>query len=141
MKKQRKIISIELPEETLEQIEKIVRLENTLNEVISTRNRDTLYSTEDFIVGCINKQLEHIDKISDLSNFEGLGKPRELKNRIKVLAKEKGWNQKTIVDKTDINKGTVSTIFSNSHQPSADYLLRIWIALGCPPLEEMFYRE
>ncbi|MGG4438354.1 helix-turn-helix transcriptional regulator [Priestia megaterium] len=136
-----KEISIHLSKEVVDQINNILQLENSLNHVIKSRNHKPTYDIEDFIIGCIHKQLAHIDMIRDLEAYEHLGETRQLKNRIKEVAESKGWNQKRLTEVTGINKGTASTIFSNNHQPSIDYFLRIWIALGCPPIEELFYRE
>jgi len=141
MENDKKEITILLPSKTVEQIQQIIRLENALNSMRSKEHRQLTYDIEDFITGCVNKQLAHIDMARDLAKYEELGNARKLKNRIKEVAESKGWNQKGLVEVTGINKGTMSTIFSNAHQPTSDYLLRIWIALGCPPLQELFYRE
>ncbi len=42
---------------------------------------------------------------------------------------------------TKIEPSNISLIFRNKNQPSLDYFLRIWIALGCPPISDCLYRE
>jgi transcriptional regulator with XRE-family HTH domain len=54
--------------------------------------------------------------------------------------KGKGWNQKMLAEKTNIDPANVSIILNNRSQPSLDYFLRLWIALGCPPINECLSR-
>jgi transcriptional regulator with XRE-family HTH domain len=53
----------------------------------------------------------------------------------------KGLRGKDLSELTNIHAGNISIILSNRSQPSLDYFLRIWIALGCPPLNQCLYRE
>jgi hypothetical protein len=49
--------------------------------------------------------------------------------------------QKDISEITQIEQANISYIFSNKNQPSLDYFLRLWVFFGCPPLNEVLYRE
>ncbi len=64
-----------------------------------------------------------------------------LQNRLKEMIKDEGMKQKDICDMTGIDPGSLSNILSNRNQPSMDYFLRIWVVLGCPPIEDVFYRD
>lgn len=71
-----------------------------------------------------------------------LKKSTALRNNIKDYIKDvKGIKQKDLSDMTGIDPAAISNILSNRNQPSMDYFLRIWIALGCPPIEDLFYRD
>lgn len=95
----------------------------------------------DFIRGCVIYYLDELDKSAKLSGYGTLGKPFKIKNRFKEFIEESGMKQKELSEMTGIHRGNISTMLSNQKQPSLDYFLRVWVALGCPPIHEVLYRE
>lgn len=98
-------------------------------------------SIEEFVTGSIIQVLKWIKSEDSLAGNDDLGKPYRLKNRFKEIAENKRIRGKDLSELTNIHQGNISIIFQNRSQPSLDYFLRIWIALGCPPLNECLYRE
>jgi DNA-binding Xre family transcriptional regulator len=133
-------IPIYLNKDTVDLIQRIVSLENNKN-LIYKPERFSHNSINDFITGCIYTYLKQIQQQDNLTGIEELAKPFTLKNRFKEIAEKKHLRGKDLVEMTNINAGNISYILSNRNQPSLDYFLRIWIALGCPPLNECLYRE
>lgn len=133
-------ISIYLHKETVEKIKKIVMFENLKNEMYPLRSRPTNFEISDFITGCLNKKLNELENFYQLAGLDDLGKPYRLKNRFKEILSKKGIKQKELAAITQIDDGNISIILSNRSQPSLDYFLRIWIALGCLPFEKVLYR-
>lgn len=90
----------------------------------------------------------YFEKLDTLINFYkvdnralALGNEQKIKNRFKEILKKTGMKQKELAELTGIDEATISTMLSNKNQPSVEYFLRIWSVLGCPPIEELFYRE
>lgn len=135
-----KKISIYLQNETIEKIKKIVMYENLRNELLSD-NLPTDYEISDFITGCVNHQLDELDNFFEISGLDDLGKPFRLKNHFKELLDRRGWRQKDLAEITKIQPSSISNILANETQPSLDYFIRIWIAFGCLPFQEVLYRE
>lgn len=98
-------------------------------------------SIEEFVTGSVIQVLKWIKSEDSLAGNDDLGKPYRLKNRFKEIAEKKRIRGKDLSELTNIHQGNISIIFQNRSQPSLDYFLRIWIALGCPPLNECLYRE
>lgn len=98
-------------------------------------------SVEDFMVGCVCYYLRQLKTADDLADIRELGKPFQLKNRIEKVLERKGWSQRDLVEKTGIPAGNINNIIKNKNQPSLDNFLKIWIALNCPPLTQMLYRD
>lgn len=98
-------------------------------------------SIEEFATGSIIQVLKWLKNEDSLAGIDDLGKPYRLKNRFKEIAEKKRLRGKDLAELTNIHQGNISIIFTNRSQPSLDYFLRIWIALGCPPLNECLYRE
>lgn len=133
-------INIHLRKDTVEMINKIVQYKNLKNELIR-QNHNQVNTIEDFITGCVNFYINQIVKREEFAGLDDLGKPFRLRNHFKDILKRKGWNQKHLSDLTNIDPSNISIILSNRSQPSLDYFLRIWITLGCPPLDECLSRE
>lgn len=64
-----------------------------------------------------------------------------IKNNIKKLMKEHKMTQKELSELTGIDKSNLSIYMNNKSQPSIEFFLRIWHALGYPPLTELLYKE
>jgi DNA-binding Xre family transcriptional regulator len=141
--KEKVILEIPLSNETLYKIKRIVDFENLKNDL---KGKDRKYRTEiDFIRSSIVESINKFETYNHLITYEGdksLGNRYfELKNRIKDVLKDKGMKQLDLCDLTGIDKGNMSMICNNRNQPTADLLLRIWVALDFHPLHEIFYRE
>ena len=134
-------VEIFLYKETIEEIRSIVHYENYKNQIHNQMDRPTTNTIEDFITGCINFYLSEIKKNVIIAGFDDLGKPYRLKNRFKDILDKKNMRQKDLADKTNIDPASISMIMKNKSQPSLDYFLRIWIALDCPSLDQVLYRE
>jgi DNA-binding XRE family transcriptional regulator len=135
-------LTIEIKKETYLKIQEICEFENLKNK-IKKRNRD-FASPEDIVKGAIIKELERIEKynlVKETIGLNDLGKPFKIKNRFKEIIKVKGIKQNDLAKLTGIDKGNLSLILNNKNQPSLDYYLRIWIALDCPSIEKVLYRN
>jgi DNA-binding XRE family transcriptional regulator len=125
--------------EVIKEVEQIVNYRNA--RVMSFEPNKKPTSFEEFVTGCTIRSLEEIRNQNLLAGYDDLGKPYRLKNRLKEYVKKRGMLQKDLAAKTGIDEGNISTMLNNKYQPSLDYFLRVWIALGCPPLNEILYRE
>jgi hypothetical protein len=133
-----KKISIFLNDELYNQVLQIVEYRNKRINLDNEDKKPT--NIEEFITGSIMQSLKWINGQNVVAGMDDLGKPYRLKNRFKAIAESKGLRGKDLAHMTNIHAGNISIIFSNRSQPSCDYFLRIWIALGCPPITECFYR-
>ncbi|ASK61219.1 transcriptional regulator [Virgibacillus phasianinus] len=135
-----KKITIELNEETYDQIKEITDLENLINRH-RDKNRNDNYKIEEFVVGCI------IDKIEQIKHFEFVNPFGEndaqpvVKNRFKEIAKEKNIYIKDVADQLNMKSPNISKIFNNASQPRLELFIKIWMVLGCPPLHKCIYLE
>lgn len=125
--------------EVIKEVEQIVNYRNTRVMTFEPNKKPT--NIEEFVTGCTIRSLEEIRNQNLLAGYDDLGKPYRLKNRLKEYVKKRGMLQKDLAAKTGIDEGNISTMLNNKYQPSLDYFLRVWIALGCPPLNEILYRE
>lgn len=133
-----KRFSIYLSDDVVDEINKIVEFRNRR---ISLDNEDKKPRTiEEFIKGSTIQNLKWLKAEEISAGLDDLGKPYRLKNNFKEIVKRKGWTQKQLADATNIDPSNISITLSNRSQPSLDYFLRIWIALGCPPLNECLSR-
>lgn len=132
-------INLLIKKEAMEKIEKVTQMRNTKTLLFNKGRR--FNSAEDFIVGSIYHYLDQIDSQESFAGLDDLGKPYRLKNNFKEITKSKNLSQQQISEKTKIEPSNISLIFRNKNQPSLDYFLRIWIALGCPPISDCLYRE
>jgi DNA-binding XRE family transcriptional regulator len=134
------IVPVKLRLETYNKILKITDYENLKNE-IRNNGRPTDNEIQDFVSGCIKTYIEYIENFQKIAGYDDLGKPFRLKNRFKELMIKRKLKQKEIAEFTQIEQANISYIFSNKNQPSLDYFLRLWVFFGCPPLNEVLYRE
>jgi predicted XRE-type DNA-binding protein len=131
-------IYIHLKKDIIKDIEAIIEFKDKKDFLFNKEENYT--SIENFIVGCVCYYLRQIKNIDDLSGINDLGKPFQLENKIGQLLEQKRMSQKELSDLTGIAAPNINNFVKNKNQPSLDYFLRIWIALGCPPLEWMFHR-
>lgn len=134
-----KNIQILLKSDTVDKIEKLVSYSNTKNDLLNTGKR---YRTvEDFIIGSVYYNVEQIENPEIISNIKKLGDSTKLKNTLKEYMKHKNITQTQLSEMTGVSQANISNIINNINQPSLDHFFRIWIALECPPLDKIFYRE
>jgi DNA-binding Xre family transcriptional regulator len=142
MKKQEYIeINVKFKKETFKEINEYVQYQNLRNDKAKRKGKPIDLSLEDFVTGCVNAYLSKLKNGEELAGLDDLGKPYRLKNNFKDYITNLGWKQKDLAEKTKIDAGNISIILSNRSQPSLDYFLRIWIAIGCPPMNKVLYRE
>jgi DNA-binding Xre family transcriptional regulator len=134
-----KKVTFFLHDEEYKEIEKILHYRNSRIMALDLDKKSR--SVEEFVKGCVLHYLKQLRSQDSLAGIDDLGKPYRLKNRFKELTERKGLRGKDLAELTNIHQGNISIIFQNRSQPSLDYFLRIWIALGCPPLNECLYRE
>ena len=132
--------TIRLSKETVSDIEGIVTFENSKN-LLWKLERKSDNTREDFRTGCVNYYIEQIKEQDSLFNIGRLGESRPLKNKLKEYLQAHGISQASLCKTTGISAPNISQIVNNTSQPSLDYFFRIWVALSCPPLKEIFYRE
>lgn len=133
-------ISVKLKKSTFKEINDYIQYQNLRNDIMN-RKKPIDLNMDDFISGCINAYLNKLKNGEELAGLDDLGKPYRLKNKFKEYINYLGWKQKDLAEKTKIDAGNISIILSNRSQPSLDYFLRIWIAVGCPPMNKVLYRE
>jgi DNA-binding XRE family transcriptional regulator len=133
-------ITIHLSNETIQTIESLVNYKNVKDD-LNFPTKQQHFTVEDFITGCVNLYIKQLQTWEEISGLDDLGKPYRLKNRFKEIAEKKGIKGKDLAKLTGIHEGNISIALSNRSQPSIDYFLRIWIALGRPDLQDCLYRE
>jgi hypothetical protein len=127
--------NIFLPDPTYQKLEGALRMFNFL------ADRDI--SLETFVDAIIREKIEAYkegtQQSKDLSHpFLADGK---VMNRFKAIAKRQGFRATEIVDRTGIDKSTLSYILSNKSQPSTENLLKLWVLFGKPNLEHLFEKQ
>jgi DNA-binding Xre family transcriptional regulator len=133
-----KKITIFLNDQLYKEILDIVEYRN--KRIIVDNEDSKATNVEEFVTGSVIQVLKWIKSEEVSAGFDDLGKPYRLRNHFKEILKGKGWNQKMLAEKTNIDPGNISIILNNRSQASLDYFLRIWIALGCPPINECLSR-
>jgi DNA-binding Xre family transcriptional regulator len=133
-----KKITIFLNDDLYQEILKIVEYRN--KRIIVDNEDKKATNVEEFVTGSVIQMLKWLKSEELSAGLDDLGKPYRLKNHFKEILKRKGWSQKMLAEKTNIDPSNISIILSNRSQPSLDYFLRIWIALECPPLNKCLSR-
>jgi len=131
-------ITIYLKDDILKELEHYVEYQK-----LKTLNYDGNYdhkSIEEFIVGCVCFYLRQLKHQVDLSGINDLGRPYRLQNNLKEYMDKRGIIPAELAKQTGIGASNISLILKNKNQPSLDYFLRIWMALGCPELSKILYR-
>jgi DNA-binding Xre family transcriptional regulator len=133
-----KKITIFLNDDLYQEILKIVEYRN--KRIIVDNEDKKATNVEEFVTGSVIQMLKWLKSEELSAGLDDLGKPYRLKNHFKEILKRKGWTQKQLAEKTNIDPANISITLSNRSQPSLDYFLRIWIALGCPPINKCLSR-
>ena len=110
----------------------------------STYTNKELPVTDDEIVN--SALYYYFEKMDTLLGFHDIEKSvyngeGKIKNRFKDILKGIDMKQKELAALSQIDDATISLILTNRNQPTIDSFLKIWVVLGMPPLEEIFYRE
>lgn len=134
-----KEVIIHLKDDIILELERITQYRKL--RTLNFSEKDDYHTMEDFIVGCICHYLRTLKNQIDLSGLDDLGKPYRLKNKFKEYMDKKGIIPADLAKETGIGASNISLILKNKNQPSLDYFLRIWMALQCPPLDRILYRE
>jgi DNA-binding XRE family transcriptional regulator len=132
-------IELYLKEDTVKRIENLTKYKNIDNTIIKNVNEE--FNVEDFILGTVYHYLKTIEFKTEYEGVEKLVTSRPLRNKFKEIAEKKNINQRQMAELTGIDPAGISHVFRNRNQPSLDAFLRIWVALGCPPLNKCLYRE
>ena len=113
--------------------------------VLKISNKELPTTDEEIINAALFHYFNTIDNIKSFYSIDrralNLEEGTKIQNRFKEILKMIGMKQKELANLTGIDDATISTILSNKNQPSMEYFLRIWTVLGCPPIEDIFYRE
>lgn len=133
-----KKVQIFLSEELYQKITNIIEYRN--KRVQFDKEDKKVASIEEFVKGSVIQVVKWIDHEDSFAGYDDLGRPFRLENSFKKIMEDKGMKGKELAEITGIHQGNISAILNNKNQPSLDYFLRIWIALGCPPLNECLYR-
>lgn len=123
-----------------------------VNDVVNYRNLALKFenqiefevgNVDDFIIGAVKEALNEAELFSynpskpELQNQDR----RPIKNSIKFYLQKHKIKQIELSQATGIERGNLSSILNNNITPSLDAFLRIWGALGFPPINEIIYRE
>lgn len=137
-------VKVRIKRSTLDSLEKIVQYFNMREELVNSERKSEPVTVEELIRGAVVREVDKIKTYNHKIVYTGdkkIGERYTLKNRIKEILEEKNMKQLDLAALTGIDRSNISFIVNNRNQPSADYLLRIWVALDFYPLEKMFYRE
>lgn len=135
-----KTVTIQLKDETYEQIKELTELENLINRH-RDKNRSDDYKIEEFVVGCIVEKMEQIKHFDLVNPFRENHSQPVIKNRFKEIAKEKNIYIKDVAKQLNMLPPNISKIFNNVSQPRLELFIKIWIVLGSPPIHKCVYLE
>lgn len=136
---------IRLKRSTYDKLDSIVRYFNNREVIVNSERQHEVITIEQMMRGAIVREIEKIETYNHLITYDGKKTLGErgfvVKNRIKQILKERNMRQLDLCELTGIDRSSMSGIVNNNNQPSADYLLRIWVALDFLPIDQIFYRE
>ena len=134
-----KKISFYIEEDIYNELERIIHYRNS--RILALDMGKKFGTVEEFSKGCLNYYLKQLRTQDSLAGIDDLGKPFRLKNRFNELMLKRGLRQIDVSSATEIKPSNINKIFKNENQPSLDYFLRLWVFFGCPPLNDVLYRE
>lgn len=131
--------TIELSADTAEKLEKIVEYRNM--DLSLNPDDESFIEPSDVIKAALADYLDLFFSIEESSSLSGINMQSDyvINNRFKEIVKRIGMRQVDIINLTGISKANISQIFNNMYQPRIDAFLKIWVALDCPPLNEVLY--
>ena len=135
-------LNVKINSDLYKKVREILGYTNTL---VSFKDKDLPLTDEEIINSALFYYFEKMDTVMGFHKIDkralNLDEGTKIKNRFKDILKMIGMKQKELAELTGIDSATLSTMLANKNQPSIEYFLRIWSVLGCPPIEEVFYRE
>ncbi|MDC3424236.1 helix-turn-helix transcriptional regulator [Aquibacillus sp. 3ASR75-11] len=137
--------TVEVTKETAASIQEIVNHQN-MRLKFGSRKGDKI-TEEDVIKAALSDYLDLFNSSKNVKSLLSIILEQEgfssyhIKNRFKEIMKRKGLQQVDIVNMTGISKTNISQIFNNKYPPGLDLFFRIWVALDCPPLNEVIYLD
>lgn len=131
-------ITIHLRKDIAEDIRKIVEYKNLKD--LLFEDKDSYVNVEEFVIGCVCYYLRQIKGTVDLSGISKLNSNEILQNRLNELLEQKRMTQLQLSEQTGIAPSNINNYIKNKNQPSLEHFMRIWITLGCPPLNWLLHR-
>lgn len=131
-------ITIHLRKDIVEDIRKIVEYKNLRDFLIE--DKDMYLNLEEFVTGCVCYYLRQLKGTVDLSGINKLNSNEILQNRLHELLEQKRLTQIQLSEQTGIAPSNINNYIKNKNQPSLDHFLKLWITLGCPPLDWLLHR-
>lgn len=123
-------VTLDIPDDVYSDLENLVgyyKHNNLLNK------EDDNTSVEEVIMSAIAMYLAWLP----LRKEEMLStKNLIIENKIQSIFSQQGKNQKDVTELTGVSKSAISNIW-NGGVPTLENFLRIWLALGKPPIELM----
>ena len=139
MKNEKVYFTISVNEDTAQEIR---RYADFLNQRNKLRNEKYEYVTdEDVIKAAIFRHLQIVETYHSKSGFFKDLVDYKISNDFRTVAMKQQLDQASISKLTGISVPNLSRIFNNRNEPSFDYFVRIWIALGCLPIEKLIKFE
>jgi hypothetical protein len=123
-------ITINLPDDLVKQLEDHIGYYNVKKKL---NNVETDATLEDVINGAIVMYLKWVGLDSTLWVDS---KDLVIESRLVEIFKAQNKRQIEIVEETGIPKSTISTLW-NGTAPSLETFIRLWIALGEPPIRHL----
>ncbi len=131
-------VVIHLRKDIAEDIRKIVEYKNLKD--LLFEGKGSYVNMEEFVIGCVCYYLRQIKGTIDLSGISKLNSSKLLQNRLSELLEQKRMTQVQLSEQTGIAPSNINNYIKNKNQPSLDHFLKLWITLGCPPLDWLLYR-
>ncbi|MFF3024389.1 helix-turn-helix domain-containing protein [Gottfriedia sp. NPDC057948] len=123
-------VTINIPDDMMKEFNKHIGYYNLKNDLIGEEYEATL---NDVVLGALKMYLQWTAiEPSPLIKTEDL----IIEAKYIDILKKQRKKQKEVVDQSGIPKSTVSALF-NGGLPSLENFIRIWIALGQPPIQHL----
>lgn len=131
-------IKFNITSETLEKLK-------LLQEIINYERDNDKLTIEDVVKGSLFHYLNrfYTNRINEaeIEKLIPLGSHGELVNCIGKFMNDNNITPSHVANETQITRAMMSNILNNKKPPSLDVFIRIWVALGCPPLHKLLKRE
>lgn len=123
-------VTINIPDEILNKLKNHIGYYNLKNELSGENHQATL---EEVIIGALKMYLQwtSVEGSITLKTDELI-----IEQKYIDILKEQGVKQKELVNSSGISKSAISSIY-NGGLPSFENFIRIWVALGEPPIQHL----
>lgn len=123
-------ITLNIPDDVVKQLEDHIGFYNVKNKI---NNIETNATIEEVVNGALVMYLKWVG----LDSKQWIdSKDLKVESRLVEIFKAQEKSQKEIVELTGIPKSTISTLW-NGTVPSLETFIRLWIALGEPPIQHL----